>query len=145
MKFALLLILVGLVISYSPSAAVNYALTYCRNYNPDYNSYPGVDCANFVSQCLIAGGLDFSDCYGRDTKGAIPWVDNLKVCLSKKGWHASSTRPENFKAGYPFFANNYRHAMLATSVNAGSVTYAAHSSDRCGGAKISSGVTYYYE
>ena len=56
MKFTLLFILVGVAFSYNPSAAVNYALSYCRNYNPAYNSYPGADCANFVSQCLIAGG-----------------------------------------------------------------------------------------
>ena len=145
MKLALLVILVGLAFSYNPSAAVNYALAHCRNYNPAYNSYPGADCSNFVSQCLIAGGLSLSGCYGLDAWGTLPWVDNLRNCLSQKGWRKSSTRPDSFRAGYPFFMNAYQHAMLATSVNGGSVSYAAHTNDRCGDASISSGVTYYYE
>ena len=145
MKITLLLILVGLSFSYNPSAAVNYALKYCRDYNPSYNSYYGVDCANFVSQCLIAGGLSLSGCYGLDSRGTLPLVANLKNCLSQKGWRSSSTRPSNFKAGYPFFANAYEHAMLATSISGGYVYYAAHTNDRCGDSAMSSGITYYYE
>ena len=49
MKTILFLLLVGLSISYNANAAVNYALNHCRNYNRAYNSYPGADCANFVS------------------------------------------------------------------------------------------------
>ncbi|MEA2075516.1 MAG: PKD domain-containing protein [Euryarchaeota archaeon] len=55
--------------TYNPQAAVNYADTWCHVYNSnnpyvcdpyqDYSSRGG-DCANFVSQCLIAGGLDLS-------------------------------------------------------------------------------------
>ena len=145
MKTILLLVLVGLSISYNANAAVNYAIRHCRNYNGAYNSYPGADCANFVSQCLIAGGLSLSDCGGRDNKGAIPGVSNLKSCLSKKNWHSSSTRPGSFKAGYPFFHNSYSHAMLATSISGSKVYYAGHTNDRCGDVYMTSGVTYYYE
>jgi len=44
---------------YDVSKAVAYAHQYYENYNPaypDYNSSGG-DCANFVSQCLYAGGV----------------------------------------------------------------------------------------
>lgn len=44
--------------SYNRKNAVSYALQYYYNYNPNYpnwSSYGG-DCANFVSQCLVAGG-----------------------------------------------------------------------------------------
>ena len=145
MKTILLLVLVGLSISYNANAAVNYAISYCRSYNRDYNYYRGADCANFVSQCLIAGGLSLSDCGGRDSKGAIPTVLFLKRCLSQKHWHSSSTMPGSFKAGYPFFHNSYSHAMIATSISGSKVYYAGHTNDRCGDVYMTSGVTYYYE
>lgn len=47
------------VSTYSPQNAVAYADKYWKNYNdyyPNYNSIGG-DCADFVSQCLQAGGL----------------------------------------------------------------------------------------
>ena len=84
MKSFLFLVLIGLAISYNANAAVNYALKHCRNYNKAYNSYPGADCANFVSQCLIAGGLSLKGCHGLDGKGTLPLVSNLRKCLSKK-------------------------------------------------------------
>jgi len=38
---------------YNINKAVEYANTYCDSNNPDYFKY-SADCANFVSQCLIA-------------------------------------------------------------------------------------------
>lgn len=46
----------GLYVNYIASDAVQYAETYWDNYNPAFNSYSS-DCANFVSQCLYAGGM----------------------------------------------------------------------------------------
>ncbi|MGN1223735.1 MAG: amidase domain-containing protein [Ruminococcus sp.] len=48
---------------YDASAAVSYAKTYWSHYNPNYANYNdiGGDCANFVSQCLHAGGLEMTD------------------------------------------------------------------------------------
>ena len=145
MKAILLLVLVGLALSYNPSAAVNYALNHCRNYNSAYNTYPGADCANFVSQCLIAGGQSLSGCSGLDSKGTLPAVSNLKTCLRNKGWSSSSTRPGSFIAGYPFFHNSYSHAMIATSISGSKVYYAGHTNDRCGDVYMTSGVTWYYK
>lgn len=44
--------------AYSAEMAVNYANQYWQNYNPAYPDLNtlGGDCANFVSQCLYAGG-----------------------------------------------------------------------------------------
>lgn len=44
--------------TYSSSAAVNYAMEYYNGTNSDYPNLRGLggDCANFVSQCLLAGG-----------------------------------------------------------------------------------------
>ena len=52
-------------VSYNADSAASYALTYTDatggygtgNYNKAYSNFDGHDCANFVSQCLVAGGL----------------------------------------------------------------------------------------
>lgn len=51
---------------YDASAAVSYAKTYWSNYNSSYVNYNdiGNDGANFVSQCLHAGGLEMTDGIG---------------------------------------------------------------------------------
>lgn len=51
------------VYNYSPELGINYALT---NYNSYFLTYPafdkwGNDCANFASQCMLAGGVHFQD------------------------------------------------------------------------------------
>ena len=51
--------------TYNGGAAANYGLTYTDNsggtnvnsYNSGYAYFQGNDCANYVSQCLVAGGL----------------------------------------------------------------------------------------
>lgn len=53
---------------YARSSAVNYALTYALKPNPNFRYFPLIgdssgDCANFLSQSLLAGGaqMDFND------------------------------------------------------------------------------------
>ena len=132
MKEIIFILLVGLTLSYNPSGAINYARTYCRNYNPQYYNYrnQGGDCANFVSQCLIAGGERLDGCSGKDGKGAIPLVSDLRNCLSSRGWRYSTGINDNFKAGYPFFQGT-GHAMIATTVNGKSIKFCGHTNDRC--------------
>ena len=43
--------------SYNADAAIAYADKWATSRNPEYRQYPGVDCCNFVSQCLYAGGM----------------------------------------------------------------------------------------
>ena len=43
--------------SYNRQAAVQYANLYSNTKNPAYGFYEDNNCANFVSQCLVAGGL----------------------------------------------------------------------------------------
>ncbi|MDO5131699.1 MAG: amidase domain-containing protein, partial [Eubacteriales bacterium] len=47
--------------TYSPKKTADYADKYWKNYNRKYREYRGVDCANFVSQCLYAGGMPLTD------------------------------------------------------------------------------------
>lgn len=57
---AVILILNVLVVpsfAYSRANAVNYANTYVLNHNSEYVYFIRGNCANFVSQCLYAGGV----------------------------------------------------------------------------------------
>ena len=47
--------------TYTPAKAAAYADKYWKNYNRSFKEYRGVDCANFVSQCLYAGGMPKTD------------------------------------------------------------------------------------
>ena len=148
MKNIILLVLIGLAsLAYNPSAAVNYARQYCKNYNPNYANYASVggDCANFVSQCMIAGGMSFKSCSVSwiDGFGCLPRVADLKSCLQQKGWKHSTTRPSSFKGGYPIFLTSGSHAMLATGIAGNGVYFCGHTNDRCD-YTISSGIEYYY-
>lgn len=58
---------------YSRINAVNYAMTYALHPNPSFRYFPLInnetsgDCANFVSQCLLAGGAPMR------FNGSHPW------------------------------------------------------------------------
>ena len=150
MKTILIILLIGISLSYNPWGAINYANAYCSSYNPAFNNYKGRggDCANFVSQCLTAGGFSLAGCGGTDNKGMIPGVSNLKNCLTSRGWRVSGSMPPNFQMGYPIFAKAYSHAMLATGISGGTsggyVFYCAHTTDRCNARIPMSDVDFYY-
>ena len=117
MKIIILSLLLFFTISYKRERAVEYARKYCKTYNPAYINYSKMigDSTNFVSQCLIAGGLSFDGCAGRDVRGSIPVIANLKTCLSKKGWKNTNGLNNNFKDGYPFFYKK-NWSYIATAV-----------------------------
>ena len=139
MKGIIFFLLVGLTLTYDPSKGITYAKKYCKNYNKNYINYrnQGGDCANFVSQCLIAGGENLSGCGGTDK--------NLEACLSSKGWSHSKGINGSFKAGFPFFSPG-THAMIATSVSGSSLKFCAHTNDRCESSlTASSQYNFYYK
>ena len=148
MKTIILLFLIGYSLSYNTGAAVSYARQYCQNYNPRYANYrnDGGDCANFVSQCLLAGGLNLGACSvsWRDNYGCLPRVRDLKSCLQQLGWKSSYSRPASFKGGYPIFSTQYEHAMIATGISGSSVIFCGHTNDRCD-STISGNIEYFYE
>ena len=147
MKAYLIVLLLGLTLSYNPSGAISYARTYCSRYNGRYKNYAGVggDCANFVSQCVSeGGGLSLSGCSGRDSCGMLPAVSNLKSCLRSKGFTAYSSKPKNFRGGYPIFLKSGSHAMLATGVNGNTITFCGHTNDRCDSTISASSVDFYF-
>ena len=101
-KILLSILLITSSLTYDRNKAVNYALKYAKGanhdckqkrescspypyYGKDYCSYKKEsfgDCANFVSQCLIAGGLNFkgTSCNVRSC-GVITGANSLGKCL----------------------------------------------------------------
>lgn len=67
-------------VAYSPTDAVTYAQTYYKNYNPNYPDWSslGGDCANFVSQCLYAGGKSMVGS-GGDATNFANWFSSGKT------------------------------------------------------------------
>ena len=58
--------------SYDRRAAVNYAEHWWNSYNPDFRKFD-VDCTNFISQCLLAGGAPMR---GAPARGQGWWYQN---------------------------------------------------------------------
>ena len=138
MKYVLLLsfLLIGASISYNPSGAVNYAYQWAYSRNPNYYDYSnmGGDCANFVSQCLIAGGFSTSGCAGNYGQGGtIPLVSNLETCLVQKGWKRATSMPsQGMPAGSVITFNNAGHATIVVE-GGRNPKIAAHTTDVYGG------------
>ena len=134
MKETILLICLALISCYNRDKAYNYAKTWWNDFNlkkyANYNPVGG-DCANFVSQCLIAGGLDLVKMCGKAAAwgkgGTIPGVSAMASCFKKKNWKVTSSIPSNFAKGdvilYP------GHAVIAVS-GYPDVKYAAHNYNR---------------
>lgn len=75
---------------YLRSSAVNYALTYGLKPNPNYRYFPLIndnsgDCANFISQCLLAGGAQM------DFNASRPWWYKHGANKSQDTWSVSWT------------------------------------------------------
>lgn len=109
--------------SYSSSDAVSYAEQYYDTYNtayPDWTSYGG-DCANFISQCLYAGGKSMKGTPGTST-AAQNWSNWFSQGSSCNTSYVSSTwRGANaFKSYWQSNASGY---STFTSVGSSSYSY----------------------
>ena len=131
--------------AYNPETAVSYAKTWdcdgCRN-TDEYLVYDA-DCANFVSQCLIAGGLDLTACTDpevvTDEKGCIISCTVLDRYLSWVGVNhdcrlVSEGEPEWLRAGDVIILaccpDRYQHAMIVANGEGANALYSGHSQDQ---------------
>lgn len=131
-------------VNFDHAAAVAYAKKWCSGFNPEYTNYSGDggDCAAFVSQCLIAGGLDLSK--GADGKGLGVMKDHVIANADYLVRHLrdiqkfqykelpeSEAEPDFVKEGDPVFfyvpSKNIRHSLLCIR-DLSENTYACHSS-----------------
>jgi len=144
---------------YSSDRAYDYANVWWDGANTDlYNDYSGVggDCANFVSQCLIAGGLSLhkgtnGDGYGvypdthrpsSESYGTMPFCDYLHLNLlnyqSTNVTYVEDTGvyvPDEVEIGdVVIFGNKasdkYQHAMLVVRDDGSELGLAGHSTQQ---------------
>ncbi len=153
--------------SAAPSYNVNKAVTYAQKYTDNsgkmsgtYNSseyniykypnpkaYLGYDCANFVSQCLYAGGMKETNSWRRVTRGqdykkvtgGTTWVSatELYKYLKKQGYSYETVKSDlsNIHKGdivFMDFDNNGTadHSTICTGKSGKTPYYCAHSSWR---------------
>lgn len=117
--------------SYNRIAARDYAYKYWSSYNPAYTSYKGNggDCANFVSQCLHAGGIPTDTTWKADS---VSWIRASAVpsYMMNKGY-ATKTSYTNATAGsFAYTSSGAGHAVLVTINDGAKITYTAHTTDR---------------
>ncbi len=141
---------------YNRQASYGYAYRWWDGANtPKYNDYSGSggDCANFVSQCLIAGGISFHEGtdgqgYGvypdldrpSSSHGTMPYCDymdqNLRYYQDTTVTHVvegSAYVPDEVTVGDVVIfgeenGDKYKHAMVVVSDSGSTVGLAGHSS-----------------
>lgn len=108
--------------TYNVSNAIAYADKYCINYNSAYNSYKGRggDCANFVSQCLYAGGFkQDSDWF----KHSVAWINVMRqIAHFKEYGNFLNAQNGNLIKGNPIYFDwngdgVYDHATICVGRN----------------------------
>ena len=117
--------------SYNRIAARDYAYKYWSSYNPAYTSYKGNggDCANFVSQCIHAGGIPTDATWKADSNSWIRAFE-LPSYMVNKGY-ATQTSYINATAGsFACTTSGAGHAVLVTINDGAKIAYTAHTTDR---------------
>ncbi|WP_448577112.1 amidase domain-containing protein [Thermosphaera sp.] len=135
---------------YNRNAAVNYALQWCETFNPSYK-VPEIerrDCANFVSQCLRAGGLNLFDPCNPEGRGlherlktytSVAALKNFLECIAEEDDDPSCIRIGDIVIFYLPDGTPY-HSAIVTQVNPIRISY--HSENRCN-VPIWSGAKFY--
>jgi hypothetical protein len=143
-------------IEYNRRAAADYAMRWALLRNPkypDFSSNPkavpggGGDCANFISQCLHAGGWAMIDGWGRrsyawwatSTEASRPWASAGRIAenLTWRGIIKRCSRSELDEGdlvSYNINGHDYNHWMMITGFRSGpdgpELLYSSHSTDR---------------
>lgn len=126
--------------TYNPVKAIQYADQWWNKRNPKFQSYGFNDCANYVSQCLIAGGLNLRVSPSADKSGSIPQATNLDAYLTKTlkatVWKTSPSAhpPTALQPGDVAIFGNWlglTHAVFVTAKQSnGQPLFNAHTYDR---------------
>lgn len=148
--FALLLVLTPRTFAYDRGNVAEYADEWTADdsnstlHNPDYPYYDGNDCANYISQCLIAGRLDLSA--GTDGHGTgvvsdcIPNCNNLHTHLTEHQHvehhriNTNESLPDNLQSGDVIIfgdeSDEWQHAVMVAGGTGNNVELNAHTNHR---------------
>lgn len=121
---------------YNATKARDYAHKYWEKYNPAYPRYAGNDCANFVSQCVLAGGLKITS-----NGSTLPLCSNLLNRLVAMGGTVTyKPSAKDIAAGDVLFYYNangstysnvaLEHTAIVCEVKNGVPWVCAHTNDR---------------
>jgi len=119
---------------YNATAAAEYALTYWENYNTNFSNYNSIggDCANFVSQCLLAGGMQMNNdwyWYSYSNKSSS-WTGALsikKYLVDKLGYELISYPSANqIDIGDVLWYDEGAHVAICTEIINGIPWVCAH-------------------
>jgi hypothetical protein len=135
-------------VTYDRGAAVAYADAWALKVNPEYWSSPDNDCANFVSQCLAAGGLRPTYAAGREWRSngtefpTVAWVNcgAQKRALSARGpshspyiVRATRSVPRRWARGDVVYLGNvvdgrveWQHVIVCAGRRGGDWVYDSH-------------------
>lgn len=141
---------------YNRIAARNYARTYTCNLggqNPSYYnsaySYYSADCANYVSQCIYAGGISTDSVWKPYT---IAWINTgysssyygLTEYMVDEGFFFYSSNKYDAFAGSIISWTSYSHVGMVDQNDTVTMTYCAHTNDRLSSSfKSLTGVVFY--
>ena len=129
--------------NYNAKAAVSYAQKYGKDPNPNYvysrdSRGKGVDCTNFVSQCVLAGGIPASSYWYAYSNSWVRVIDFWSYMTSNgygstvEGVRGDGT--QGARAGDVVqFANNlyWSHSViLSGTILGGQWVYCGHSDER---------------
>lgn len=117
--------------NYNRIAVRDYAYKYWSSYNPAYTSYKGNggDCANFVSQCIHAGGIPTDSTWKADS---VSWIraSAVPTYMMNKGY-ATKTSYTNATAGsFAYTTAGQGHIVLVTINDGAKIAYTAYTTDR---------------
>ncbi|UTC67041.1 MULTISPECIES: amidase domain-containing protein [unclassified Treponema] len=131
-------------IDYNNSAAVNYANKYSSNplnmssdisvWNDDYNTYEN-DCANYVSQCIYAGGIRLSGSWYPDS---LIWIrtgspryasSGITTYMQKKNLFYSTNYSSISEGGFICLIKE-SHVVFVTSNDSITILFNGHTNDR---------------
>jgi len=131
------------ITQYDVDAAINYSDKYAVSYNPSYSNYNSIggDCANYVSQCLFAGGIPMTDGWywkSYDERSASWSYCPAQVEYFTKTGAALIENPSDAQVvkGNPVYyysatSGRYSHAAICVGKNSADVPVVnAHNYDR---------------
>lgn len=120
--------------NYNRIAARDYARKwwgpYTSNYNPAYNNYVGKggDCANFVSQCVYAGGVPI---HGGWSPDSVAWINaaSLKNNMLQYGYATKEDAWETNAGNFAYTTAGQVHIVLVTLNDTVTLAYTAHTTN----------------
>lgn len=106
----------------------NYNLLFYKNW---YKGGDTGDCANFVSQCLTAGGISHDSVWGKDIAGPWRGVPSLKKYLSDRFtvYSADKVSYNDLSVGDLVFYGT-SHVAIITKASSNSFEVCGHTSNR---------------